>query len=196
MSLNNRDFWLCLAASFGVTGMNVAFTGYLPTYLQNSGWQDVTSSLALTLYLIGGVVGGFILLMLSDITRLRKLFFIGPALIWICAVGLLATLKGNFQIWTLVLISGFCYGSLLAILALIITEIRGIGTRYAATANSISFAIGGGAGLIFAVVGGKLALTNAVWPFIFGPLFCLVCIIPFFFTKETGTKNTNINDKE
>jgi MFS family permease len=196
MSIKNRDFWLCLAASFGVTGMNVAFTGYLPTYLQNSGWQGVTSSLALTLYLVSGVVGGFVLLTISDIAHLRKIFFIIPALIWICAIGSMSVLKENIQIWTLVLIAGFTYGSLLAILALIITEIKGIGVRYAGTANSISFAIGGGAGMIFAVLGGKLALTNAVLPFIFAPLFCLVCIIPFFFTRETGIRNSNISHQE
>jgi hypothetical protein len=75
-----------------------------------------------------------------------------------------------------------------AIITLIIAEIKGIGARYAGTANSINAGIAGAAGLMFATIGGKLPLTSAVLPFIFGPFFCLACIIPFFFTRETGTR--------
>jgi nitrate/nitrite transporter NarK len=194
-SIKNRDFWFCVAATFGIMGMNVGFIGYLPTYLQNHGWPEVSSSLALTLYFLSGVIAGPAVLSFSDRTRLRKIFFVIPALMWMGVVGSLAVIKGNIQIWAVVIISGFIYGSLPTMLALIVAETKGIGTRYAATANSISFGLGGAAGLCFAGIGGKLALTNSVLPFIFYPFFCLICIIPFFFTRETGTRNTNVSHK-
>jgi MFS family permease len=138
---------------------------------------------------LSGVVGGLILLALSDKTRLRKIFFITPALIFIIVIGFLAVAKATVQLWTLIVIAGFTYGSLMAILGLVIAETKGIGTRYAGTANSISSGVAGGAGLVFAAVSGKLALSSAISPFIFGPLLCLVCVIPFFFARETGTRN-------
>jgi len=72
----------------------------------------------------------------------------------------------------------------------ILAETKGVGARYASTATSIGSGIGSLASLLFAAVNGRLALTSAILPFIFGPLLCLVCIIPFFFTKETRTRNS------
>ena len=188
-STKSRDVWLCVAAYFGSIGLNVGFVGYLPTYLQNIGWVEVTSSLALTIYFLGGVIGGFILPTLSDKMRLRKIFFIVPVLLFVVVIGLMAVTKATIQIWILITIAGFSFGSLGPILNSIIAEIKEIGARYAGTAISLGSGIGGAAGLLFAVASGKLALANSILPFIFGPLLCLLCIVPFFFTKETGTKN-------
>jgi nitrate/nitrite transporter NarK len=191
-SIKKRDVWLCVVSYFGVFGLNIGFIGYLPTYLQSTGWSEVTSSLSLTVYFIGNIIGGSIILALSDKIRLRKIFFIIPALIGIIAIGLLVVTKTAAPIWTLIFIAGFTIGCLVPMLTVIVAEIKGIGARYAGTANSIGFGIGGGAGLLFSTVGGKLAMTNAILPFIFASLLCLVCIIPFFFTRETGTRNSGI----
>jgi nitrate/nitrite transporter NarK len=192
-SIKSRDVWFCVVASFGIIGLNVGFVGYLPTYLQIIGWREVTSSLLLTVYFLSMVVGGFILPTLSDKIRLRKIFFIIPAFMYIIVIGLLAVTKAAVQLWTLTVIAGFTCGSLTPMLRLVIAEIKGIGTRYAGTAVSIGSGIGGAGGLLFAEVSGKLALTSAIFPFIFGPLLCLVCIIPFFFTRETGTRNLSLS---
>lgn len=189
-SIKTRDIWLCVAAEFGVFGLNVEFVGYLPTYLQNIGWSEVTSSLALTVYFIGMVIGSFVIPTLSDKVRLRKIFFIIPAFMCIIAIGLLAVTKASVPIWMLTFIAGFTLASLIPMITVVVAEIKGIGARYAGTANSLGFGIGGGAGLLFATVGGKLALTSAILPFIFAPSLCLVCIIPFFFTRETGARNS------
>lgn len=188
-SIRTRDMWLCVIPSFGITGLNVVFSGYLPSYLQNIGWSGISSSLSLSVYLLSGVVGGIILLSLSDKMRLRKIIFIIPALIWIVLIGLFSVIKENTHLWILIISGGFAYGSLIALLNQIIAEIKGIGTRYAATANSIGAAISGAGGLIFATAGGHLALTNAILPFIYGPLICIICFVPFLFTSETGTRN-------
>jgi len=188
-STKSRDVWLCVAACFGVLGLSTEVMGYLPTYLQNIGWREASSSLAFTVFFLSWVVGGFVLPALSDKVRLRKIFFIFPAFIHIIAIGLLVVTTSAVQIWALIVIAGFAYGALMPVLRLVIAETKGIGARYAGTAISIGMGIGGGAGLLFAAVSGNLALTNAILPFIFGPLLCLVCIIPFFFTRETGTRN-------
>ncbi|MBN1367649.1 MAG: MFS transporter [Dehalococcoidales bacterium] len=191
-TVRSRDVWLCVVTYIGVIGLNVGFVGYLPTYLQNIGWSEGTSSLALTVYFLSQVIGSFILPTISDKTRLRKIFFIIPGLIYVISIGLLAVTKTAAPIWILTFIAGFAIGSLAPILTVVVAEIKEIGARYAGTANSIGFGISGAGGLLFAVVGGKLALTNAIFPFIFGSLLCLVFIIPFFFTRETGTRNSGI----
>jgi len=189
-STKTRDVWFCVVAVFGIMGLCTGFIGYLPTYLQNIGWREATSSLALTIYFMSAAVGGFVLPAISDRIRLRKIFFIIPSFIFIIVIGLLAVTKSAVQIWISIPVAGLAFGNLMTMYRLIIAETKGIGARYAGTAISIGAGIGGGAGLLFAAVGGKLALTNAVLPFIFGPLLCLVCNIPFIFTGETGTRNS------
>ena len=152
-STRSRNVWFCVAAVFGTLGLCTGFIGYLPTYLQNIGWSEATSSLALTIFYLCAVVGGFVLPALSDRIRLRKIFFIIPAFIFIIGIGLLAITKSAMQIWILTVIAGFTYGSFMPMLRLVITESKGIGIRYAGTATSIGSGIGGGAGLLFATVG-------------------------------------------
>lgn len=185
-SIKSRDVWFCVIANFGFIGLNVSFVGYLPIYLQAIGWKEVTSSLALTLYFLVAVVGGTILPAVSDKMRLRKPFFLVPVFIYITGIGLMSVMKATSELWILVVIIGLVYGSLGPMLNSIVAEIKGIGSRYAGTAISIGTGIGGGAGLLFAAISGKLALTNAELPFIFGTLLCFICLIPFFFTRETG----------
>ena len=171
-SIKSRDVWFCVIAFFGINGLSVEFTGYLPTYLQNIGWSEATSSVALTIFFLGFVVGVPILLALSDKIRLRKIFIIIPAFICIIVIGLTggnessrATLDINSHRWDLP------SASLMPMLRVILAETKGIGARYAGTANSISSGIGGGAGLLFAAVGGKLALSKCDFTLYFRPTF-------------------------
>ncbi len=190
-AVGNRDVWLCSVTFFGIVGSFVGFVGYLPQYLQNNGWTEVSSSLSLTAFLLVTVITSLPVPALSDKYGRRKIFYIVPCLIYISMTALMAVFSTPPVIWTLVIIGGLSFGSLLPIINAMIAEIKGIGVRYASTATSLSSGLGGLGGLVFAWAAGKLAETNAIAPFLFCAGFCFLCLIPFFFTQETGRQAQN-----
>jgi len=189
--IRTRDVWFCSIAIFGVIGSFVGFVGYLPLYLQNIGWTSVYSSLALTSFLLVTIPTSILIPALSDRYSLRKIFFLVPAITYVFAMGLMAPLQKAPFIWLLVIIGGLNFGSIMPVVNLMIAEIKGIGARYSGTAISLSSALGGLGGLIFAWASGKLAIFNAILPFIFGTGLCFLCLIPVFFIEETGTGRSN-----
>jgi predicted MFS family arabinose efflux permease len=182
----SRDVWICSVTLFGIIGSFVGFVGYLPLYLQNNGWTVATSSLSLTAFLLATVITSLSIPVLSDKYRQRKIFFILPCIVFIAVTALMAVFKNTPAIWTILIIGGLSFGSLLPVINTMIAEIKGIGTKYASTATSLGSGLGGLGGLIFAWAAGKIAMVNAITPFLFCAGLCFLCLIPFFFVEETG----------
>jgi nitrate/nitrite transporter NarK len=182
--IHARDVWFCSIAIFGVIGSFVGFAGYLPFYLQSIGWTPVFSSLALTAFFLVTVPTSIIIPALSDRCRLRKMFFLVPATIYVLALGLIAVLKSAPVIWLFVIVGGLSMGCLLPVGNSMIAEIKGIGAKYAGTAISLGSALGGLGGLTFAWASGKLATYNGMLPFLFDAGLCCVCFVPIFFVRE------------
>jgi nitrate/nitrite transporter NarK len=181
----SRDVWICSVTLFGIIGAFVGFVGYIPLYLQNNGWTVAASSLSLTAFLLVTVITSLSIPALSDKYRRRKVFFTVPCIIFIAATALMAVSKNTSAIWTLLIVGGLSFGSLLPIINIMIAEIKGIGTKYASTATSLGSGLGGLGGLIFAWAGGKIAMVNAATPFVFYAGLCFLCLIPLFFIAET-----------
>jgi len=181
----SRDVWICSVTLFGTIGTFVGFVGYIPLYLQNHGWTVATSSLSLTAFLLVTVITSLSIPVLSDKFRRRKIFFIVPCVIFIAATALMAVFISASVIWTLLIIGGLSFGSLLPIINIMIAELKGIGTKYASTATSLGSGLGGLGGLIFAWAGGKIAMVSPASPFLFYAGLCFLCLIPLFFIEET-----------
>jgi MFS family permease len=101
------------------------------------------------------------------------------------AVGMVALFKTPTPLWVLFVIGGLGFGPTLPILNSAITEIKGIGAKYAGTAIGIAGAVGGLGGWIFSTTGGRLATVDQTLPFIFYSFLFLICLVPFIFIKGT-----------
>lgn len=190
-AIRNRDVWFCAIAYFGTVGLNMGFLGYLPTYLRNLGWTVSTSSTSITTFLLSSILTSILLPSLSDRYRLRKVFFIVPAFIFLIAVAMVALFKATILLWLLFIIAGLGFGTLLPMLNSIIPETKGIGVMYGGTAIGIGVTMGGFGGCFFSTIGAHLAMTAQTLPFIFGSILFLICLVPFFLTKETGTNSSS-----
>jgi nitrate/nitrite transporter NarK len=184
-TIRNREVWLCAIAYFGAVGLNMGFSGYLPTYLQNMGWTVAASSTSLTAFMLASIITSILVPSLSDRFKLRKVFFIVPSFIFLIAVGMVALIKATMPLWTLFIIAGLGFGALVPMLNSIIAETKGVGAMYAGAAIGIGVSIAGLGGWFFPTVGGHLAMIGQTLPFIFGPILFLVCLVPFFFTRDT-----------
>lgn len=186
--IRKRDVWLCAIAYFGVLGLYMGFLGYLPTYLQNMGWTVISSSASLTVFTLVSVITSILVPSVSDRFRLRKVFFLVPAFVFLVAVGMVALFNATMLLWLLFIIAGLGFGALLPMLNSIIAETKGIGAMYTGTAVGIAVGIGGLGGWFFSAACGYLSMTGKTLPFIFASVLFLICLIPFFFTEDTGVR--------
>jgi NNP family nitrate/nitrite transporter-like MFS transporter len=184
-TIRTKEVWLCTVAYFGLTGVYMGFGGYLPIYLQNIGWKVTTSSASLTVFMLVSILTSVLLSSLSDRFGGRKVFFIVSSFVYLIAVGMVALFKAPTPLWVLFVIGGLGFGPTLPILNSVITEIKGVGAKYAGTAIGIAGAVGGLGGWIFSTIGGHLATVDQTLPFIFCSIFFLICLVPFFFIKGT-----------
>jgi nitrate/nitrite transporter NarK len=181
----SRDVWICAITLFGTIGAFIGFVGYLPLYLQSHGWTVTASSLSLTTFFLLTSITSVAIPALSDRCQRRKVFFVIPCMVFVAATALMSVCKNATAVWTLLIIAGLSFGSLVPIINLMIAEIKGIGTRYSSTATSLGSGLGGLGGLIFAWAGGGIAIVNADAPFVFYAGLSFLCLIPLFFVKET-----------
>lgn len=184
-AIRTKEVWVCTIAYFGLTGVYMGFGGYLPIYLQNIGWKVTTSSASLMVFMLVSIVTSVLLSSLSDRFGGRRVFFIVSSFVYLIAVGMVALFKTPTPLWVLFVIGGLGFGPTLPILNSAITEIKGIGAKYAGTAIGIAGAVGGLGGWIFSTTGGRLATVDQTLPFIFYSFLFLICLVPFIFIKGT-----------
>jgi MFS family permease len=189
-AIHSRDVWFCAIAAFGTFGLNMGFTGYLPSFLQGTGWEMTAASTALMVFLLASIITSIVIPVISDRVGIRKNFFITSGLVFSIAVILMTITQTPMAVWILVAIVGLGYGALVPVLNSIIPEIKGIGAMYAGTTISVSIMLGGIGGFLFSAVGMNMATTAPHSPFIFGGIVFIVTLIPFFFIKETGKRKT------
>lgn len=185
--LQMKEFWLIGFALMAYQGCMVGTQGYLPYFLQGTGWSTVAAGGALAAFGGVGTIGVLPLSMLSDRLGSRKIILYVSFLFTTVGVGLISVVQGG-TLWILVIMAGFFFQINAALLATMFIEKAPAGASYAGTALGLAFSMGLVGRALFPPLGNSLADISALiaWPFVFWAGLSAVGVIILGFIKETG----------
>jgi MFS family permease len=178
-----RNVWLLGAVLLGVGGCIQGTLGYLPLYLREIGWPPARADAALASFHAISLASVFPLALLSDRLGSRKKFLVMAVLMVVTGVGLLAVADGAI-VWIAVLMAGAVRDGFMAIFMTMVTELDGVGARYAGTAMGLTLTLSQMGNLIAPPLGNSLASRHPRLPFAFWAAMALVGFAVFHLVKE------------
>jgi NNP family nitrate/nitrite transporter-like MFS transporter len=192
--IRNKEVWFVGLIEAAFFGSNTGFYGYLPLYLRNIGWPIDAADTAITLVNGACLIGIFPMVLLANRLRSNKVVLIVSLVAMSANLFLLPFLQGN-TVFVLLAISGFLRGGGLAILTVMIFDIKGIGSTYAGTAVGLATSCSMGAAFIAPPVGNSLASINPGMPFIFWGILPALSIALLFFIKGGVRSQEEVGEK-
>jgi cyanate permease len=163
------DVWLLGFALLGVGGCVQGLLGYLPLYLREIGWMPSRADAALGAFHAISLAAVFPITMISDRLGSRKKLLVPAAAMVMLGTALVGAANGN-TIWVAVLVAGIVRDGFMALFMTMVTELKGVGARYAGTAIGLSLTFGRLGELLAPPVGNALAAWNMRLPFLFWAL--------------------------
>jgi len=178
-----RSVWLLGVVLLGVGGCIQGTLGYLPLYLREIGWSPPRADAALASFHAISLTSVFPLALLSDRLGSRKKLLVMAVLMTATGVGLLAVADGAI-VWVAVLMAGAVRDGFMAIFMTMVTELDGVGVRYAGTAMGLTSTLSQMGNLIAPPLGNSLASHDLRLPFAFWAAMALVGFAVFHLVKE------------
>ena len=178
-----RNVWLLGVVLLGVSGCIQGTLGYLPLYLREIGWPPARADAALASFHAISLAAVFPLALLSDRLGSRRTFLVVAVLMFTTGVGLLAVADGAI-VWVAVLMAGAVRDGFMAIFMTMVTELDGVGVKYAGTAMGLTLTLSQAGNLIAPPLGNSLASHNLRLPFAFWTAMALVGFAVFHLVKE------------
>jgi MFS family permease len=178
-----RNVWLLGVVLLGVGGCIQGTLGYLPLYLREIGWPPARADAALASFHAISLAAVFPLALLSDRLGSRKKLLVVAVLMFATGVGLLAVADGAI-VWVAVLMAGAVRDGFMAIFMTMVTELDGVGARYAGTAMGLTLTLSQMGNLIAPPLGNSLASHDLRLPFAFWAAMALVGFAVFHLVKE------------
>jgi len=160
-----RDVWLLGLALMAFGGCIQGFLGYLPLYLRDAGWAGARADSALAAFHMASLAAVLPMAWLSDRFRVRRGVLIIATAMASVGVGLLSVTSGA-AIWVGVLMAGVVRDGFMALFMTTVTEVRGVGMRYAGTALGLAMTLLRLGGLIAPPLGNGLATIGPRLPFV------------------------------
>jgi NNP family nitrate/nitrite transporter-like MFS transporter len=182
--LKNKQLWLASLFMVGAQGAYTSFTGYLPTYFIEMGWETVPADTALTVFLGSVALFSPVMAIISDRLGTRKRVII-PALIAASVAMGLVPLADGAGIWVLVIIQGIMRSGIIALFISMIMEFREVGLTYAGTAIGVVNTVMSLGGALLPIMGNALADIHLGLPIVFWAVVSLLLIVPMLFVRET-----------
>ncbi len=136
-----RNVWLLGLVLMFYWGTNMGYTGYLPTYLRNIGWEPAMADTAMTLLSGFGALGVMPLVMLSNKLGTRKGVMLFIVAVIAISVALIPYVD-EAGIWVLIVIGGLIRAAPAAIGNTMLFEMKEIGSKYAGTAIGLTNSLG------------------------------------------------------
>ncbi|MFN8371271.1 MAG: MFS transporter [Anaerolineae bacterium] len=181
-----RNLWILGIGGLGINACIQGFSGYLPTYLKNIGWENLDADRALSAFFVTSLTAVIPLSILSDRLRLRRTFLIFAALVLSVGIGLLSIVDG-VTIVLLIAATGFVFDSFMAILNASVLEVEGVSHVYAGTAIGFATMIRNLGGTFSPPVGNSLASISLNAPFLFWGGMGLFAVAMFAFVLKPKT---------
>lgn len=177
-----KETWLLSLGNLGVVGSFIALNGYLPVYLERIGLpKSLGDTMSSTLF-VASIVGAIGVPALAARLGSARVIIIMSSVATAIGIALLS-ISGPGGFWVLIpLIGGLTQGIGTLVIAHTI-QIKAIGMKYAGTALGMIGASANFGGFVMPLVGGNLAETNPIWPFIMWSLVCILATSCFVMLK-------------
>jgi DHA1 family multidrug resistance protein-like MFS transporter len=178
-----KRIWLLGLVLMGFGGCIQGFLGYLPLYLREIGWREVSADGALASFHAFSMVFVIPLALLSDRLARRKTLLIFIAFVTTLGVGFLS-IANDTMVWSLVILTGLFRDGFMAIFMTTVIETRNLGRYTLGTALGLVRVLSSIGGLISPPLGNSLARINLGAPFLFWGGLAAMAFITLLFVKE------------
>lgn len=176
------NMWLAALTLFGISGCVQGTLGYLPLYLRGIGWEPVVADTALSSFHAASLIFAIPFAILSDRMERRRPLLIIAALMIAFGIGALSLVNGAL-VWPALIFAGMVRDGFMAIIITVVMELRGIGTRYAATATGFVMANSYLANVVSPPLGNSLAALGPSVPFVFWSALALLSVFSLWRMK-------------
>ncbi len=161
----SRQLWLIGVGTLCFWGSYRGFSGYLPVYLKEIGWNLVVADQTLTVFYVVSLIGVMPLSLLSDRFKMRR--ELGALCIVMLGTGALSlTFVEGLLLWIVLIISGFFFDAFMAIHQAMAQEVDGIGLAFAGTALGFITTVREFGGFVAPPAGNALAHYGLATPFL------------------------------
>ena len=178
--LQSRQIWIIGVGTLCFWICYKGFSGYLPLYLKNEGWDPVLADQTLTTFFFVSLLGVLPLSYVSDRLGIkRELMMVAVGII---SVGTLAMgFTQGIIFWVALVMGGFLFDAFMAIHQASVLEIDGIGGAMAGTALGVVATLRDLGGFIGPPIGNALATQSPAAPFYFWGIMGLVGVVIYSF---------------
>ncbi len=182
-----KSLWIIGLSMLAYQGCTFGMQGFLPYFLQDSGWTGIAASGALAAYNAAGTLGAIPLTLFSDRIGSRKIPIMLAFITTIICISLLSIVH-NWLLWVLVVLAGTFFPMSSALFTTLVIEVKEVGSTYAGTAVGLMLSIAFIGRAVAPPIGNSLAKVSSTvsWPFIFWAALCVVGAVLLGFIKETG----------
>lgn len=191
--LRIKALWFLGLVGFAYVGSEQAMCGFLPLYLREKGWSATTADGVLATFNAVSALGTIPLALLSDKIGSRKTVMTMACVAAIIGIGLLSVVH-NEVVWILIILSGFFFNAVPAMLSTMCIEMEAIGPAYIGTALALNQAISMIGSFALPPLGNSLAYYNLGLPFVFWALIAGVGLVMLGFVRETGLRAKKLSN--
>ena len=183
--VQSRSVWLFCIATACVSGCVNGMLGFLPLYLRNLGWEAVTADSTMASFHVVSMLFTIPVALLSDRLGNRRGVLTVAAVLILAGTGLLGVV-GGILIPGAVLMAGLSRDGFMAITMTAITELKGIGARFAGTAIGLNLSVMGIANVLSPPVGNWMVRFGPGVPFLFWASLVIVSLVCYFLIPRHG----------
>jgi MFS transporter, CP family, cyanate transporter len=177
-----KESWLLSIGNLGVLGAFISLNGYLPTFLEQTGLsRSMGDTMSSTLF-IASIAGAIGVPILAEKVGGTKAILLVCSVVTAVVIALFTT-SNQSLFWVLIPLAGCLTQGVGTLVVARAVQIKEIGAASAGTALGLIGGMANVGGFIMPLVGGKLAETNYVWPFILWSLAALSGSFCFIFLK-------------
>lgn len=159
-----KNVWLLAIALLGYSGCLQGVLGYLPLYLRQSGWTDLSADSAVSSFHLASMIMVLPIAFLSDRLGTRKKLLVAMGIMTTVGVGLLFQSQGT-AVWLSVILAGMVRDGFMALFMTQVIEIDRVGPLYAGTATGFVQIFSSVGNTIAPPLGNHLASFSAGLPF-------------------------------
>jgi cyanate permease len=181
-----KKIWLMGWAILGIGGAIQGALGYLPLYLEDSGWSEGRASAAAASFHLMSMIFVIPIALWSDRLGSRKKVALRCALMVVAGFGLLSFVKG-IAVWPAVGLAGMVRDGFMAVFLTMILETEGIGPKFAGTASGLVMVFSGIGSLIAPPLGNSLESLSPSLPFLFWSALSLAGVAGLYAAQEGST---------
>jgi MFS transporter, NNP family, nitrate/nitrite transporter len=181
-----KEVWLIGIITLTNWGASMGLFGYLPYYLESTGWSKAAAGNTITVFSGLMLLGSIPMALLSDKLKTRKgVLIISMAALVLCLF--LIPFLNDTGVWLIIIFGAFLRSGASSLFNVMIFELKDVGSKYGGTAIGLASTVSMIGAFIAPPLGNSLEPYGPAMPFIFwGSLAALG--IPLMFLIKTPKK--------